>query len=98
MKKKKKNLFTQGISPSLRYEVWKFLLKYYPWDSTNAERIELKKKKTDEYFVMKLQWKTMTPAQENRFSDYRDRKSLIGKIAMDFKILFSFLIDSKLFV
>lgn len=27
---------------------------------------------------MKLQWRTFTSAQENRFSDYRERKSLIG--------------------
>ncbi|XP_001599344.2 TBC1 domain family member 15 isoform X1 [Nasonia vitripennis] len=72
-------IFRGGISPSLRYEVWKFLLNYYPWNSTNIERVELRKKKTDEYFAMKLQWKSMTAAQENRFSDFRDRKSLIEK-------------------
>ncbi|XP_015608972.1 TBC1 domain family member 15 [Cephus cinctus] len=72
-------IFRGGICASLRFEVWKFLLNYYPWNSTTAERIELRKKKTDEYFMMKLQWRSMTPAQENRFSDYRDRKSLIEK-------------------
>ena len=71
-------LYLQGISPYLRYEVWKFLLNYYPWNSSHLERIEIRKKKTDEYFIMKLQWKSMTQDQENRFSDYRDRKSLIG--------------------
>lgn len=75
----KEIIFRGGISPSLRYEVWKFLLNYYPWHSTNLERAELRKKKTDEYFTMKLQWKSMTPAQENKFSDYRDRKNLIEK-------------------
>lgn len=75
----KEIIFRGGVSPSLRYEVWKFLLNYYPWNSTSIERLELKKKKTDEYFIMKLQWRSMTPAQENRFSDYRDRKSLIEK-------------------
>lgn len=72
-------VFRGGIIPSLRYEVWKFLLNYYPWNSTFAERIELKKYKTDEYYRMKLQWKSITADQENRFSDFRDRKSLIGK-------------------
>lgn len=75
----KEIIFRGGISPSLRYEVWKFLLNYYPWNSTSIERLELKKKKTDEYFIMKLQWRSMTQAQENRFADYRDRKSLIEK-------------------
>ena len=60
--------------------MWKFLLNYYPWNSTHIERLELKKRKTDEYFAMKLQWRSMTLVQENNFSDYRDRKNLIGNI------------------
>ncbi|KAK2579535.1 hypothetical protein KPH14_010837 [Odynerus spinipes] len=75
----KEIIFRGGISPSLRYEVWKFLLNYYPWKSTHIERLEIRKKKADEYFNMKLQWRSMTPAQENRFADFRDRKSLIEK-------------------
>ncbi|KAK1126256.1 hypothetical protein K0M31_004888 [Melipona bicolor] len=72
-------IFHGGITPSLRFEVWKFLLNYYPWNSTHIERLELKKRKTDEYFAMKLQWRSMTLVQENNFSDYRDRKNLIEK-------------------
>ncbi|XP_063990184.1 TBC1 domain family member 15 isoform X1 [Diachasmimorpha longicaudata] len=75
----KEIIFRGGIIPSLRYEVWKFLLNYYPWNSTLAERSELRNAKTDEYYRMKLQWKSMSVDQENRFSDYRDRKSLIEK-------------------
>lgn len=75
----KEIIFRGGVAPSLRFEVWKFLLNYYPWNSTHIERLELKKNKTDEYFMMKLQWRSMTPGQENRFSDYRNRKSLIEK-------------------
>ncbi|GLH12187.1 TBC1 domain family member 15 [Gryllus bimaculatus] len=74
-------IFKGGIVPSLRYEVWKFLLGYFPWDSTNTDRQNIRKQKTDEYFRMKLQWKTMSPGQEERFSDYRERKSLIEKDA-----------------
>ncbi|XP_035721297.1 TBC1 domain family member 15-like [Vespa mandarinia] len=75
----KEIIFRGGISPSLRYEVWKFLLNYYPWNSSHIERLEIRKKKADEYFNMKLQWRSMTPSQENRFADFRDRKSLIEK-------------------
>lgn len=75
----KEIIFRGGVSPSLRYEVWTFLLNYYPWNSTHIERLEIKKKKADEYFNMKLQWRSMTSAQENRFADFRDRKSLIEK-------------------
>ena len=33
---------------------------------------------SDDYFRMKLQWKSMSADQESRFSELRDRKSLIG--------------------
>ncbi|XP_063241502.1 TBC1 domain family member 15 [Bacillus rossius redtenbacheri] len=72
-------IFRGGVSASLRYEVWKFLLGYFPWGSTHAERQQLRKRRVEEYFQMKLQWRSMTPAQEQRFSDYRERKSLIEK-------------------
>nr|CAD7399179.1 unnamed protein product [Timema poppensis] len=72
-------IFRGGVMPTLRYEVWKFLLGFFPWESTNTERQQLRKKKVEEYFQMKLQWRSMTLAQENRFSDYRERKSLIEK-------------------
>lgn len=72
-------LFIQGVVPNLRYEVWKFLLGYFPWDSTHADRQKLRKQKVEEYFQMKLQWRSITPGQEQRFSDYRERKSLVGE-------------------
>ncbi|KAJ6648815.1 TBC1 domain family member 15 [Pseudolycoriella hygida] len=75
----KEVIFRGGIENSLRSEVWKFLLEYYPWDSTKIERIEHRKEKEKEYFKMKLQWLTMTPEQEKNFSDYRDRKCQIEK-------------------
>ncbi|XP_031833256.1 TBC1 domain family member 15/17 [Nomia melanderi] len=75
----KEIIFRGGIAPSLRFEVWKFLLNYYPWHYTRIERHELRKIKTKEYFRMKFQWMSMTPLQESNFSDYRDRKSLIEK-------------------
>jgi hypothetical protein len=33
---------------------------------------------SDDYFRMKLQWKSITPDQEKRFAAIRDRKCLIG--------------------
>jgi len=33
---------------------------------------------SDDYFRMKLQWKSIDDDQESRFSDLRDRRSLIG--------------------
>lgn len=37
------------------------------------------KQRSDDYYVMKLQWRSMTKSQEDNFTDYRDRKSLIEK-------------------
>uniref|UniRef100_A0A1B6G5P0 TBC1 domain family member 15 n=1 Tax=Cuerna arida TaxID=1464854 RepID=A0A1B6G5P0_9HEMI len=72
-------IFKGGVTPCLRHVVWKYLLGYYPWYSTTQEQQELRKQKVEEYFRMKLQWRSMSMAQEERFSDYRDRKSLIEK-------------------
>ncbi|XP_078583275.1 TBC1 domain family member 15-like isoform X5 [Branchiostoma floridae x Branchiostoma japonicum] len=72
-------IFRGGIHPSLRKEVWPFLLEYYKWDSTQKDRLELRKRKEDDYFRMKLQWKSITEDQESRFTELRDRRSLIEK-------------------
>ncbi len=69
---------SQGIDPSIRSEVWKFLLGYYPWSSSLVERKELRDAKKEEYYRMKLQWKTFSVDQESRFAPYKQRKDLIG--------------------
>lgn len=63
----------------MKPKVWKYLLNYYPWTCTQAECDTLRKKKMEEYFLMKTQWQTITPGQEERFSGFRERKSLIGE-------------------
>uniref|UniRef100_A0A8C3FNJ3 TBC1 domain family member 15 n=1 Tax=Chrysemys picta bellii TaxID=8478 RepID=A0A8C3FNJ3_CHRPI len=75
----KQMIFKGGLCHALRKEVWKFLLGYFPWHSTREERTNLQKRKTDEYFKMKLQWKSVTDEQEKRNSRLRDYKSLIEK-------------------
>lgn len=35
---------------------------------------------SDDYFAMKLQWKTMKDVQKNNFVQFRDRESLIGEL------------------
>ncbi|XP_076255657.1 TBC1 domain family member 15/17 [Rhynchophorus ferrugineus] len=75
----KMSIFKGGVHPSIRKEVWKFLLDYYPWSSTHSERQALVKVKRDEYYRMKLQWKSFSKQQENNFLDYAQRKSLVEK-------------------
>lgn len=72
-------IFRGGMMHVLRSDVWKYLLNYYSFDSTSKSRLGVKKKKTDDYFRMKLQWKTISDEQEKRFSDLRDRRSLVEK-------------------
>uniref|UniRef100_A0A914WEE1 Rab-GAP TBC domain-containing protein n=1 Tax=Plectus sambesii TaxID=2011161 RepID=A0A914WEE1_9BILA len=72
-------IFRGGLTPGLRCDAWKFLLKYYDWNSTNEERVEVRKKRVDDYFRMKLQWKSISEDQEGRFGEFRDRKALVEK-------------------
>ncbi|XP_047236874.1 TBC1 domain family member 15 isoform X1 [Girardinichthys multiradiatus] len=75
----RQRIFKGGLCHAVRKEAWKFLLGYYPWTSTLEERKSLQKAKTDEYFRMKLQWKSIGEEQERRNSRLRDYRSLIEK-------------------
>ncbi|XP_063053742.1 TBC1 domain family member 15 [Engraulis encrasicolus] len=75
----KDKIFKGGLCHVVRRDAWKFLLGYYPWNSTHEERKSLQRRKTDEYFRMKLQWKSVSEEQERRNSRLRDYKSLIEK-------------------
>uniref|UniRef100_A0A8C8DK03 TBC1 domain family member 15 n=1 Tax=Oryzias sinensis TaxID=183150 RepID=A0A8C8DK03_9TELE len=77
--KVKELVFRGGITPSLRKEVWKFLLGFYPWTSTTREREDILRVKTDEYFRMKVQWKSVSEEQEMRNSLLRGYRSLIER-------------------
>lgn len=71
--------FFKGCENSIRQEVWKYLLGYYPWNSTREQRKLIDKHQKTEYERMKVQWMNMSSDQISRFNMYRDRKSLIGK-------------------
>ncbi|CAF2249750.1 unnamed protein product [Rotaria magnacalcarata] len=78
--KLKERIFRGGLeSNSLRRDVWRFLLNYYPWTSTYEERIEIVKQRKAEYLTMKVQWKSINEQQKQRNSLFRDRGSLIDK-------------------
>ncbi|TNN58704.1 TBC1 domain family member 15 [Liparis tanakae] len=75
----KQVIFKGGLCHALRKEAWKFLLGCVPWDSTLEDRKLLQRTRTDEYFRMKLQWKSVSEEQERRNSRLRDYRSLIGE-------------------
>jgi predicted transcriptional regulator with HTH domain len=76
----KERIFRGGLeSNTLRREVWKYLLNYYPWSSSREERTNLVKQRQSDYSAMKLQWKSMNEQQRQKNASFRDRESLIGK-------------------
>ncbi|KAJ3677231.1 hypothetical protein LUZ60_002955 [Juncus effusus] len=75
----RKRVFYGGVDPELRKEVWKFLLGFYEYDSTYAEREFLCYEKEHEYETIKKQWKSILPSQAKRFTKFRERKGLIDK-------------------
>lgn len=75
----KEIVFRGGVTPTLRKEVWKFLLGFYPWNSTRKEREDILRVKTDEYFRMKVQWKSVSEEQEMRNSLLKGYRSLIER-------------------
>ncbi|XP_066230138.1 TBC1 domain family member 17 [Saccopteryx leptura] len=75
----KARIFSGGLSPSLRREAWKFLLGYLRWEGSAEEHKAHMRKKTDEYFRMKLQWKSVSPEQERRNSLLHGYRSLIER-------------------
>ncbi|KAM9780156.1 TBC1 domain family member 17 [Neosynchiropus ocellatus] len=75
----KELVFRGGIQPSLRKEAWKFLLGFYPWNSTSEEREDILRVKTDEYFRMKVQWKSVSEEQEMRNTLLRGYRNLIER-------------------
>eukprot|EP00794_Sanderia_malayensis_P012824 gene12824-14140_t len=72
-------IFRGGIHEDIRREAWKFLLGYFPYDSTYEERAKMKETKADEYYRMKLQWQTMSEVQTRRNSEFASRRHLVDK-------------------
>ncbi|XP_024033197.1 TBC1 domain family member 15 isoform X2 [Citrus clementina] len=75
----RKRIFYGGVDHKLRREVWAFLLGYYAYDSTYAEREYLRCIKKSEYENIKRQWQSISPEQARRFTKFRERKGLIDK-------------------
>lgn len=67
------------MEASLRPEVWKYLLNYYPFNSTYEERELIKKQKQVEYSIYRSQWESVTEEQELHFSKFRSLKERIDK-------------------
>ena len=60
----------------MRPEVWKFLLRLYPWNSSGDERKAIRRSKRDEYVRLKAKWWDDLNLQEDFW--FKDQKSRIG--------------------
>lgn len=79
----------QGVEPSIRPTVWKYLLHYYDFDTTLEERLhqkieaEYKYKilvnNSKQYETIKNQWLTITGEQLENHSVFRQRSLQIEK-------------------
>lgn len=77
------NSYLKGCENSIRHEVWKYLLGYYPWNSTREQRILIGKQQKTAYERMKVQWTNKTSSQISRFNKYEHNKRLVGKCYTD---------------
>ena len=68
-----------GVEDNIRSDVWKYLLGFYKWHHTHEIREINRKTRVEEYYRMKLQWKSMSDDQQNRFTGFRERKTQIEK-------------------
>lgn len=75
----RKIIFYGGVEPVIRKHVWPILLGVFDSRSTYDERQYQISEKTCYYNRMKMQWATISEDQEERFSPFRDYKSLIEK-------------------
>jgi TBC1 domain family member 15 len=78
-KKFKRDVFYGGCDDDTRQIVWRFLLRYYPYDSTEDERKEIDIQKKKEYETLKFKWTSITKKEEENNFLFRDRKSRIEK-------------------
>ncbi|XP_030264732.1 TBC1 domain family member 16 [Sparus aurata] len=65
--KLRKAIFFGGIDPSIRGEVWPFLLHYYSYDSTSQEREAWRLQKRTHYHDIQQRRLSMSPEEHSEF-------------------------------
>ncbi|KAM6905268.1 TBC1 domain family member 16 isoform 1-T2 [Xenentodon cancila] len=65
--KLRKAIFFGGIDPSIRGEVWPFLLHYYSYDSTSQEREAWRLEKRTHYYEIQQRRLSMSPEEHSEF-------------------------------
>eukprot|EP00760_Papus_ankaliazontas_P005098 PhM_4_TR12394/c0_g1_i1/m.10980/K20168/TBC1D15; TBC1 domain family member 15 len=70
-------IFNGGMEPTLRKEVWPFLLGMYDVASTLQEREKIRAERSEYYCELRQQWQSIRPQQAARFSIFRERQIAI---------------------
>lgn len=60
-------IFFAGLDPSLRHEMWPFLLHYYPYQSTHEEREHIRNDRYIVYQNLRKQREEMSPTEAEEF-------------------------------
>ncbi|GMH45319.1 hypothetical protein BSKO_13276 [Bryopsis sp. KO-2023] len=79
MDKFREQVFYSGVDPELRKEAWKFLLGFYPANSTQEDRLIMTVDKVQEYKQIRAQWESISAEQEKKFAKWRERKKRVEK-------------------
>lgn len=61
-------IFSAGVEPKARKEIWKYLLGLYPPGKTAAQRQTLLQELRAEYEQIKAQWTSITDRQSARLA------------------------------
>lgn len=75
----RERIYRGGLEAGVRSEAWKYLLGYYPFDSTLEQRETLVKRKEVEYRIYQTQWQSITEEQERHHAKFRSLKERIEK-------------------
>lgn len=70
-------IFRGGLDADIRIEAWKFLLGFYPWDSTFNEREAIRRSRADAYYAIKAHWFDHPEIRNTK--DFIDEKHRIDK-------------------
>ncbi|KAI9145293.1 rab-GTPase-TBC domain-containing protein [Paraphysoderma sedebokerense] len=76
----RKRIFFGGVDPDVRIDVWKYVLGFYDWHSSEIERIGTREAKEKEYHRLKSIWETVTPqkVEKTEWDEWVDRKHRVG--------------------
>ncbi|CAG8435062.1 2922_t:CDS:10 [Ambispora gerdemannii] len=77
-------IFCGGVEEDIRVEVWKFLLGFYPWESSQVERENIMEAKHQEYWNIKRKWWDSPDIHDDPdFQEQKNRIDVYDKIDIE---------------